>query len=254
MFKSIIALFQALLFIVSSFAVPDSNFKFMVDRAAYDLMATSEVSFDTMTADEMQVSQVEKENCREWYEENILCEDNPAYDFKYGMKSFRNNLKDWSFDLGDEVAVRAGKSTVITLTHKDNGLVATVEATIYEESASCEWTVFITNTAEENSPVISKLYAADCTLPTGKKADIYYSKGSEPAPDDFELLQSKVTATGLRFNANGGRTESCLPYFNLIGENSGIVLAVGWSGQWLTKISQGINDVKIKVCQETLKG
>lgn len=254
MFKSILSVFQALLFVISSFAVSDSNFKFMVDRAAYELTATSEVSFDTMTADEMQVTQAEKENCRKWYEENILCEDNPAYNFKYGMKSFRNNLKDWSFDIGDEVAVRGGKSTVITLTHKDNGLTATVEATIYEESASCEWTVFITNTAEENSPVISKLYAADCTLPTGKKADIYYSKGSEPAPDDFELLQGKVPATGLRFNANGGRTESCLPYFNLIGENSGVVLAVGWSGQWLTKISQGINDVKIKVCQETLNG
>ncbi len=254
MFKSVLSLIQALLFVISSFAVSDSNFKFMVDRAAYDLTATAEVSFETMTTDEMQVTQAEKEICREWYEENILCEENPAYNFKYGMKTFRNNLKDWSFDIGEEVAVRGGKSTVITLTHKDNGLVATVEATIYEESASCEWTVFITNTAEEKSPVISKLYAADCTLPSGKKADIYYSKGSEPAADDFELLQGRVPATGLRFNANGGRTESCLPYFNLCGENNGVVLAVGWSGQWLTKISQGINDVKIKVCQETLKG
>ena len=254
MFKSILSLIQAILFLVSSFAVPDSNFKFWVDRAAYDLTATAEASFDAMTVEEMQVTQAEKDACREWYEENVLCEDNPAYNFKYGIKSFRNNEDEWTFDIGEEVAVRGGKSTIITLTHKDNGLVATVEAVIYEESASCEWTVFITNTAEEKAPVISKFYAADCKLPTGRNAEIYYSKGSEPAPDDFELLKADVPMTGMRFNANGGRTESCLPYFNLNGSDCGIVLAVGWSGQWLTKISQGIGDVKVKVCQESLRG
>ena len=122
------------------------------------------------------------------------------------MKSFGNNEDEWTFEIGKEsekgAVCRGGKTTEITLTHKDNGLVATVEATIYEESASCEWTVFIKNTAEEKSPVISKLFAADCTLPTGRKTEIFYSKGSEPANDDFELLQSGVFATPLRFNAN----------------------------------------------------
>lgn len=253
-----LALIQALLFVISSFAVADSNFKFMVDRAAYDLTSTAEVSFDSMTADEMQVTTAEKEACRNWYEENILCAQDPAYNFRYGMKSFRNNEDEWTFEIGKEsekgAFYRCGKTTFITLTHKDNGLVATVEATFYEESASCEWTVFIKNTAEQKSPVISKLSAADCTLPTGRKTDIFYSKGSEPANDDFELLQTRVYATPLRFNANGGRTESCLPYFNLNGKDGGVVLAVGWSGQWLTKISQGIKDTNIKVSQETLKG
>ncbi len=253
-----LALIQALLFVISSFAVADSNFKFMVDRAAYDLTSTAEVSFDSMTADEMQVTTAEKEACRNWYEENILCAQDPAYNFRYGMKSFRNNEDEWTFEIAKEsekgAFYRGGKTTFITLTHKDNGLVATVEATIYEESASCEWTVFIKNTAEEKSPVISKLFAADCTLPTGRKTDIFYSKGSEPANDDFELLQSGVFATPLRFNANGGRTESCLPYFNLNGKDGGVVLAVGWSGQWITKISQGINDINVKVSQEKLKG
>lgn len=253
-----LALIQALLFVISSFAVADSNFKFMVDRAAYDLTSTAEVSFDSMTAEEMKVTTAEKEACRNWYEENILCAQDPAYNFRYGMKSFRNNEDEWTFEIGKEsekgAFYRGGKTTFITLTHKDNGLVATVEATIYEESASCEWTVFIKNTAEQKSPVISKLSAADCTLPTGRKTDIFYSKGSEPANDDFELLQSGVFATPLRFNANGGRTESCLPYFNLNGKDGGVVLAVGWSGQWITKISQGINDINVKVSQEKLKG
>ncbi len=253
-----LALIQALLFVISSFAVADSNFKFMVDRAAYDLTSTAEVSFDSMTAEEMLATKAEKDACSNWYEEKILCTEAPAYNFNYGIKSFRNNEDEWLCEVGKEsekgAFYRGGKTTLITLTHKDNGLVATVEATIYEESASCEWTVFIKNTAEQKSPVISKLSAADCTLPAGRKTDVFYSKGSEPANDDFELLQTRVYTTPLRFNANGGRTESCLPYFNLNGKDGGVVLAVGWSGQWLTKISQGIKDTNIKVSQETLKG
>lgn len=177
MFKPILSLIQAILFVISSFAVADSNFKFMVDRAAYELTSTSEVSFEPMTAEETTVTQAEKDKCRQWYEENILSEENPVYNFKYGMKSFRNNKDEWTFDIGEESeAVRGAKTTVFTLSHKNNGLVATVEATIYEESASCEWTVFITNTADEKSPVISKLFAADCELPTGRDTELYYSK------------------------------------------------------------------------------
>lgn len=58
----------------------------------------------------------------------------------------------------------------------------------------------------------------------------------------------------MKFSANGGRTESFLPYFNMLGKDGGAVLAVGWSGQWFTSLTQKLDGVKIKVKQEELKG
>lgn len=256
--KIIISLIQALLFIVSAFSVPDSNFKVWVDRAAYDLSGTTEVSFESINADELDVSDEDKRLCREWYEENILTETSPAYNFKVGIKELQNNTDDWTFDFGEESEIgavyRGGKTTYITLTHKKSDLVATVEATIYEENASCDWTVYIENAGDEDSPVVSDFYAADCVLPTGRKAEAYFSKGSFTEADDFELINTDISMLKMKFTANGGRTESFLPYFNLLGKDGGVVLAVGWSGQWYTSLAQRSDGVKIKVKQETLKG
>lgn len=256
--RTIIALIQALLFIVSSFAVPDSNFKLWVDRAAYEMSGTADFSFDSVEADELVVSDEEKKRCRDWYEENILTDSDPAYNFKVGVKEFRNNIDDWTFEIGKESKVgevrRAGKTTYITLTHKKTNLVATVEATIYEDTASCEWTVYIENKGKENSPTVSDLYAADCIIPTGRKAEAYFSKGSFTEADDFELMKTTLSPVAMKFTANGGRTESFMPYFNMLGKDGGVVLAVGWTGQWYTSLTQKLDGVKIKVKQEKFKG
>ncbi|MBP3446009.1 MAG: alpha-galactosidase [Clostridia bacterium] len=256
--KIIISLIQALLLIVSSFAVPDSNFKVWVDRAAYDISGTSDFAFESIDAYELAVTDKEKQLCRDWYEENILTETSPAYNFKVGIKSFRNNIDDWDFSFGEESEVgavyRGGKTTYITLTHKKSGLIATVEATIYEETATCDWTVYIKNSGDENSPVVSEFYAADCIVPTGRRAEAYFSYGSFAEADDFQLTRSFVGILPMKFSANGGRTESYLPYFNMLGKDGGAVLAVGWSGQWFTSLTQKLDGVKIKVKQENLKG
>lgn len=255
--KTLLSLLQVLLFLISSIAVSDSNFKFMVDRAALDLTSTTQVEFEPMNAAQTAVTQAEKDNCRSWYNENVLCTDKPAYNFTVGSKSLRKNLDDWDISVGaegreDEI-YRGGKTTYITLTHKNSGLVATVEATIYEEYATCEWTVFINNTAAENSPVIKDFYAADCVLPTGK-AEVYMNKGSEPAAEDFQLMKSHLSFLPMNLTANGGRTESVLPYFNLHGSDASATLAVGWSGQWFTSLAQTFDGVKIKAKQETFSG
>lgn len=253
----IFAFLQAILLLVTSIAVPDSNFKFLVERAALDITATTDIEFDSVTAEEMKITRAEKDSCREWYESNVLSTENPAYNFTLGGKSLKNNIDDWNICVGEESAegavYRGGKTTYITLTHKNSGVAAKVEATIYEQSATCEWTVYIRNTEEENSAVISDFYAADCILPI-KAAEVYLSKGSKPAADDFQLMKSALGLVPLTVTANGGRTETALPYFNISGEDGGAVFCAGWSGQWFASLSQTVNGVRIQAKQEKLKG
>ena len=258
--RTVLSLIQAFLYLVSSFSVIDSSFKEHVDWAAIGVTSTTNISFPSIEADEMNVTDEERAACRDWFDRNIRFADGtytvPAYDFTVGGKSLRRHTNEWSFDVGQESAEgevrRGGKTTNITLKHKSSGIVATIEATIYEAYATCEWTVFLHNSGAEDSPVISSFYAADCTLPTGY-SDLYVSKGGGADANDFELHRSFVNVIPMRFNANGGRSESTLPYFNLCGKRAGIVMAVGWTGQWYTSLSQRFGGVAVRAKQETFR-
>ncbi len=248
----VFALLQSILFIVSSFSVTDSNFKMWVDRAAVDITSEKELKFNPVSASELIVSESEKQRCREWFEKNVLFtggEGSPAYDFKIDGKSFKKNVSDWSFEKGEPERSKSGETTVITLTHKKSGLKVRVHGTIYENRATCEWTVYIENTAQSNSPVIKDFYAADCGVETGI-SNLYVSKGSDPAADDFQMKHTFVNFIPMRFTANGGRTESFLPYFNISGKTNGAVLALGWTGQWYASLAQRFGSVAIKAKQE----
>ena len=248
----VFALLQSILFIVSSFSVTDSNFKMWVDRAAVDITSEKELKFNPVSASELIVSESEKQRCREWFEKNVLFtggEGSPAYDFKIDGKSFKKNVSDWSFEKGEPERSKSGETTVITLTHKKSGLKVRVHGTIYENRATCEWTVYIENTAQSNSPVIKDFYAADCGVETAI-SNLSVSKGSDPAADDFQMKHTFVNFIPMRFTANGGRTESFLPYFNISGKTNGAVLALGWTGQWYASLAQRFGSVAIKAKQE----
>lgn len=220
----------------------------------------SDINFESISAEETKISEEEKQMCRNWFDKNILLEgeaDELPYNFKVGRKSLNKNIDDWNISISKESETGAvyngGKTSYITLTHKSSSLEATVEATIYEDNATCEWTVYIANEGEENSPVISDFYAADTEFNL-KKAEIYYSKGSKDEPYDFALMQKNLTAFPSSFTSEDGRsTDTYLPYFNISGKDAGIVLGVGWTGLWKTDISKIAGNVTVKVKQEKFK-
>ena len=255
--KAVLSVFQALLFVISYFSVKDSNFKYFIDNLALKTSGSKNISFEPISYSESLINEKEKSICREYYEKYIInpVENGvkPAFDFKLDGKKFSSDLKNWAVSVGEESEEGAyrknGKTTFITYKHGNSGVEARVEATFYEIDNTFEWTVYIKNNSGENSPVIKDFYAISSNFDTGKSS-LYVSKGSKPANDDFTLYKSFINAIPMRFNANGGRTESCLPFFNINGKNFSTIVTVSWTGQWLTKISQRLNGVNIVAGQE----
>ena len=252
MFKFLMAFFM----LVSSFF---SDLFVQIERLPENKY-NSDITFESISADENRISEDEIRLCRSWFDENIRMQGNVEflpYDFKVGGKSLGKNIDDWDISVGAESETgafyRGGKTTYITLYHKSSAVTATVEATIYEEKATCEWTVYIKNTGEENSPVISDFYAVNTSIDV-QNPQLYYSKGSYDEPYDFALMNKKLTAFPLKFTSYDGRaTDNYLPYFNISGEDGGVVFAVGWTSLWQAEISRGIGDVSVKAKQEKFK-
>ena len=223
---------------------------------------TDEVSFASVSADDLKVTDEEKQRAREWYEENVLYAGSngkvPAYTFSVGGIPLKRSLDKWSFSVGESSAkgeyYRGGITDFITLSNKKNGIRAEVEATFYEDSAACEWTVKLMNTGEKRSRVISDFQAIEASLPVSK-ADIYMTRGSDDEPDDFTMLKAKHPRIGVELICTEGRgTAEYLPYFNLSGENGGVVVAGGWSGLWSAGITGGKNRADVRFGQARLRG
>ncbi|MBQ8227512.1 MAG: alpha-galactosidase [Clostridia bacterium] len=220
----------------------------------------ADITFESITAEETKISENEKQQCRQWFNKNIRLTAGVKelpYDFKVKGKSLNKNLSDWGISVGNESDIgevhNGGKTTYVTLSHKLSSLEATVEATIYEENATCEWTVFIKNQGDDNSPVIKDFYAANTDLNI-EKAELYYSKGSKDEPYDFAMMTKNLTAFSSKFNSEDGRsTDSYLSYFNISGKRNGVILGIGWTGLWETKISEAFGNVTIKAKQEKFK-
>lgn len=249
-------IFMAIIYFISSFFTLLFTDVEKIPEIPYNQV----INFESVSAEEIPLTDGEKKSCREWYDENVLLKGDVKefpYDLKIGGKSLNKNPDDWTFSVSEEsekgAVYNGGKTSYITLKHKVSGLVATVEATIYEENATCEWTVFIKNEAEENSPVISDFYALSGVFKTGNTT-VYYSKGSRDEPYDFALMKKPLTAFPTSFDSIEGRsTDNYLPYFNISGEECDMILGIGWSGFWKTSMKEIFGETSIKVGQETFK-
>ena len=210
------------------------------------------IKFDTISAQEMTLTANEKGLCTKWFNDNFFG-NNKKYPFTFKVDGKEFNPAEWEMKATENKSnnkYTGGKTTDIVLTNKTTGLEVTVEATIFESNSTCQWTVYIKNTGKGNSGVISDFYALDSSFATGK-ADLYYSMGSDTAASDFSLIRKTVSATEKVFSGNEGKpTEKYLPYFNIHGKEYGMMLGIGWTGQWASGISGKDGATSITVKQE----
>ncbi|MBQ9945545.1 MAG: alpha-galactosidase [Clostridia bacterium] len=208
------------------------------------------LQFDTITADALAVTDEEKSLSAQWFDKSFLSSEGEyPFTFKVDGKTF--DPSDWEKTVEDSEKTYNGAMTkAVKLKNSETGLEITVEAALYEESSTCQWTVYIKNTASENSGVISDFYALSSSLPTGE-ADIYYSLGSDTSASDFSLIKKKLNSSGRVFSGVDGKpTQANLPYFNICGENMGIILGIGWTGQWAASLAAENDNAAITVRQE----
>lgn len=209
------------------------------------------IKFDTVSAEEMSLTADEKELCSKWFDDSFYSADG-SYPFTFKIDGEKFNPAEWDKkNENSDKTYTGGKTEKLVLTNKEKGLQVTVELTVFKENATCQWTVYIKNTGTSNSGVISDFYAFDSALPTGS-AQLYYSMGSDTAASDFSLIRKKLSSMKKTFSgADGKPTETYLPYFNICGDAYGVILGIGWTGQWEAALAQSKGETDITVRQES---
>jgi alpha-galactosidase len=105
-----------------------------------------------------------------------------------------------------------------------------------------EWVLRFKNQGTTDSPILEQVLPLDVRLPAGSPGGptpvLHYAKGALCCLDDFAPVTTRpAPGTELHLEPGGGRSSSeVLPFFNLDLGGRGLVLGIGWTGEWAVTV------------------
>lgn len=162
--------------------------------------------------------------------------DKPQFSFVYDGHNSNELLRDWTLDKTSRKLDKQRTERTLTWTDPKTGLVVRCVAVEYSDFPSVEWTIYLKNNGTRDTPIISDLKAIDIALDnkTGGEFLLHHATGSPANGSDYGPLETPLgPGTSKRFGATGGRPNSVdWSYFNLEWGGRGMIVAIGWPGQW----------------------
>ncbi len=185
--------------------------------------------------------------------------DRLPFDFELAGEPFSELAGQWPVTL-DSAELDAAR-TLHTLSWSDEstGLVVRCDLTVYHDFPTVEWVTSIQNTGTAPSPILSNLQGLTAGLtrpPTERyygEFGLHHQTGSQGSRYDYQLHKTELLpAVTKRIATSGGRSSNASwPYMNLQWGHEGMLIALGWSGQWaIDFVRDGAGGLKISGGQE----
>ena len=164
------------------------------------------------------------------------------FSFKYGDKSSVDLLKSWPVQRSSNKIDSHRTEYVSIYTDTETKLEIRAKAVVYDDYPVVEWTLFFKNNGEKPTPVIENIQALDTIFERTKDMEflLHHSVGTPNSPNDYQPLETALNPkTEKHISAKGGRpTDTDLCYFNLESAQNGLIIALGWPGQWAATFSR----------------
>lgn len=178
-----------------------------------------------------------------WVQETLLKSQGlSAFSFVYDGKPSAEFLKSWEVKQSSREI--DGKKTEYTITYTDpkTGLVLRCVAVEYSDYPAIEWTLYFRNTGKQDTPILSDIQALDTSIQRVEHGEflLHHHAGSQANSDDYRPLEMILhPRSNNQFTPHGGWSSShAWPYYNLEWQGQGVIIAVGWPGQWISRFTR----------------
>jgi alpha-galactosidase len=150
---------------------------------------------------------------------------------------YRNGSRRWAEGAAPGIMRRS-----LSWRDPQTGLEVVAEVVRFHTSPAVEWVVRFKNHGTADTSILEQVLPLDLRIPasgSGESTPVLHSaKGALCCLDDFAPVTTPlVPGTKLHLQPGGGRSSSeVLPFFNLDQGNQGLVLGIGWTGQWAVTV------------------
>ena len=177
----------------------------------------------------------------------------PFLFFRYAGRESRKFLGRWKRRTTTE-KTRGGTVTHVTRTDSVTGLKITVHIRRFDNFPGVDWVGEIENSGTTDTPLIEDIWPLDLTvpIPTAEILRLHHANGSAARMDDFLPLTTELRPNrSITLAPVGGRSSNhVLPFMNLQRADGGLVLAIGWTGQWTAKFARTTDAVRLTAGME----
>lgn len=113
------------------------------------------------------------------------------------------------------------------------GLRVQLEVQAYRDYPVYEWTLWLENTGNVDTPVISDVMGGDFTLRAGSPV-LHHGTGDNCTKENYQTIAVPLSPGAVTSLApSGGRScNGSFPYLRVLFDGGGLNIAIGWPGQW----------------------
>ena len=178
------------------------------------------------------------------------------FSFVYGGKPSAELLKSWPLEYGSSpLPGKQAEMHLLTWRDPSSGLVVRCVAIRYDDFPTIEWTLHFSNFGKTDTPILENIQALDAGWDRGPSGEfvLHHAVGSPANRSDYGPLETPLGPNAKkRIAAAGGRpTNSDMSYFNLAWAGQGVILVVGWPGQWAADfVRDGKTGIHVRAGQE----
>jgi alpha-galactosidase len=168
------------------------------------------------------------------------------FSFTYGGMSSGTLLAEWPSKYSTRKLDEARTEHVLSWDDPATGLSVRCVTVEYKTFPVIEWTVYLRNKGAKTTPLLENVQGLDVSFEREAKGEfiLHGIKGDFCAADSFEPYQLTLGPGSKRqFSPPSYSGKSCdgpegWPYYNLQMPGGGVILAVGWPGQWASSFAR----------------
>jgi alpha-galactosidase len=177
------------------------------------------------------------------------------FSFRYEGHPSRELLREWMVARQTRPIDQNRTEYTLAYSHPSANVTVRAVAVEYHDFPAVEWTLYFKNTGNTRSGVIEDIQALDTSFARGGGGEflLHHGVGSRARPDDYMPLENLLgPKEEKRLASIGGRaSDGVLPYFNLQEPEGGVIIAVGWPGQWAARFTRDEGrSVEVRAGQE----
>jgi len=177
----------------------------------------------------------------------------PQLSFRWAGAPSKTFLEGWELQTSSEEAA-GGSLTHVARTDPGSGLGVTLHIRRFDDFPAIDWVAEFENRGCADTPIIEDIEPLDISIPVPpeERLRLHHANGSSCRMDDFLPLTTDLPPNSRKALApQGGRSSNgAFPFMNLQGEGCGLVLAVGWSGQWAALFERGQDALRLAAGME----